>query len=470
MNTPTIENHYFNLQGFLHYPLFHLVGFFLLSMFFLSCNNKTISYHSGQYKGELQNGIPNGYGIFKKNNLIYEGSWKNGVPDGFGKYEHGDTCYEGQYSQGARCGEGHFSIKKTLETYDGLWNNNKREGQGTLTDSTGRKWTGIWEKDKLTSGTLTDSLGIYTGTFNDTLQPSGFGKFISHDRLSSYEGHWNQGKHNGFGFNAQSGRSIQCGWWKKGFFLGEKMLYTSSRVYGIDISKYQHRPERWIRVKHRRHRIKVGTPINWKKLRIIHLGGSHNKNVVGQINYPISFCYIKSTQGISIKNSYYWGDARGARNVGIKVGAYHFMSPLAGAPQARWFLKNSDVLRSDLPPMLDVELTAKQIKKMGGKYVMFRETLQWLHIVQQATGHKPILYVSQHFIDFYLPHAPKEFLNYHVWIARYGEYRPYVKLLYWQLSPYGGVRGINGHVDINVFNGSKEQFSRYIESGYTDLP
>ena len=107
---------------------------------------------------------------------------------------------------------------------------------------------------------------------------------------------------------------------------------------------------------------------------------------------------------------------------------------------------------------------------MGGKSAMYREILAWMHMVEKATGKRPILYVSQRFIEKYLYDGPKEILTYNVWIARYGEYRPYIKLLYWQLSPYGRVKGIHGDVDINVFNGSKEQFEQYVNNGWADLP
>ena len=51
--------------------------------------------------------------------------------------------------------------------------------------------------------------------------------------------------------------------------------------------------------------------------------------------------------------------------------------------------------------------------------------------------------------------------NYQVWIARYGEYKPDVNLVYWQLSPDGRVRGIKTEVDINVFNGFQKEFEEY---------
>ena len=76
----------------------------------------------------------------------------------------------------------------------------------------------------------------------------------------------------------------------------------------------------------------------------------------------------------------------------------------------------------------------------------------------------PILYVNQNFVNRHLPFAPEALKAYPVWVARYGEYKPYVHLLYWQLSPDGTVRGIRGGVDIDVFNGSKAQFERYLQT------
>ena len=437
-------------------------------LFLSACGDRRRVYNGGDYTGEMQNFVPDGYGDLNAPQFYYIGNWKQGKYDGFGILSQGDSTYVGQFKDGKREGQGTLRFKHAHIKYSGQWTGDRRNGEGTLTDSAGCTWQGKWKNNKLRYGTMTDTLGVYKGVFNEDLQPDGYGQFLSTDKLTHYEGEWSNGRHNKFGFNTQLGNAVQCGWWKNGKFLGEKMRYTSSRVYGIDISRYQHRPERWIR--HRRKRYKVGTPINWQQLRIVHLGASHNQNVVGQVNYPISFCYIKSTQGKSITSRYYAGDARGARSVGIKVGAYHFMSPVSGSLQAHWFLKNTFIGANDLPPMLDVELTHAQIIKMGGRQVLYREILAWLHIVRNKTGKKPILYVSQNFINTYLLGAPAELLSYNVWVARYGQYRPYVQLLYWQLSPYGRVRGIKGDVDINVFNGSMEQFHRYVDSNYDELP
>ena len=112
--------------------------------------------------------------------------------------------------------------------------------------------------------------------------------------------------------------------------------------------------------------------------------------------------------------------------------------------------------------MLDIEPSDEQIQKMGGAEVLFKHVRNWLIAVHRATGVRPILYISQMFTKKYLPLAVDLQGEYFVWIARYGEYKPELKLTYWQLSPDGKVSGIHGDVDINVFNGYKNQYEDFL--------
>ena len=90
----------------------------------------------------------------------------------------------------------------------------------------------------------------------------------------------------------------------------------------------------------------------------------------------------------------------------------------------------------------------------------------WMQIVEHRTGKKPILYVNQNFIFNHMKDAADIKQKYNVWIARYGAYKPDVKLAYWQLSSTGRVKGIMGDVDINVFNGYQGQFSEFVHTGF----
>ena len=94
-----------------------------------------------------------------------------------------------------------------------------------------------------------------------------------------------------------------------------------------------------------------------------------------------------------------------------------------------------------------------------------RRIRQWMQIVEEHTGKRPILYVSQMFIRQHMKQADDIKQRYHVWIARYGQYRPDVKLLFWQLCPDGKVEGITGPVDVNVFNGYQGQFEEFKRTG-----
>ena len=268
-----------------------------------------------------------------------------------------------------------------------------------------------------------------------------------------YEGHFDANfQRNGQGFSVDH-HIVKSGEWKANHFRGERMLYTPSRVYGIDVSRHQH--------EHGRKRY----PIRWNALRITDLGSLSKKKVSGIVNYPVSFVFIKATEGKSLLNKYYLSDLKAARAHGIPVAPYHFFTHLSsGLQQAKFFVKSVRLSKATLPPMLDVEPSNAQISKMGGREVLFKEMLIWLRHVELYSHRRPILYVSQQFVNQHLVHAPEALRKYEVWIARYGEFKPYVKLTFWQLSPDGRVRGIHGDVDINVYNGTKSDFHAWRNS------
>lgn len=308
----------------------------------------------------------------------------------------------------------------------------------------------------------TDSLCLYEGASEDTLSnqyhgqmtekgtPQGYG-MMRYANGDYYEGEWLDGNRHGHGFLAANGQMLRAGEWEDDRYLGEKMTYTDNRVYGIDISRYQHEIGKQV------------YPINWNAMRITSLGKRNSKQVEGNINFPVSFVYIKSTQGITIQSAYYQQDSRDARAHGILCGAYHFFSVKAnGKEQAHYFLDNTEILPNDLPPVLDVEPTDGQIEQYGGEDVLFDAMRTWLTIVERAVGKRPILYVSQTFIKTHLVHAPDLCQNYPFWIARYNVYRPEVKLHFWQLCYDGRVAGIHGGVDINIFNGYQEQYDEWV--------
>ena len=333
----------------------------------------------------------------------------------------------------------------------GRWKGISRRGVGIAADSCGRVILGEYKSDSLSSGVRIDSTGIYAGDFSKG-QADGYGSYKKEGGVY-YEGGWKDDLRQGFGISVSPLTHVRVGEWSDDKYLGERMHYTTDRIYGIDISRYQHGKGR------------KKYPIHWNRMRISHLGTLSKKRVSGTVDYPVSFCYIKSTEAVSVRNPFYAADYQQARRYGIPVGAYHFFSTKrTGAAQASYFLSNTYFRHGDLPPVLDLEPTRGQIAQMGGADALFRNVRAWLSAVQRRTGVKPILYVNQTFVNNYLSQAPDLKRDYLVWIARYGEYKPDVKLAIWQLCPDGRVNGIRGEVDINVFNGYMSQFKEFIEN------
>ena len=331
-------------------------------------------------------------------------------------------------------------------TPDGIFGIAPRTAAGIVT------LQGVTHRKPINYELRPDSLGYFSGSYDSLYQAEGYGVWIGHDG-TYYEGEWKDGERNGWGFSIAPKKPLRVGEWKADKYKGERLVYTSQRIYGIDISKYQH-------IKGRKR-----YQINWKKLRITHLGNISRKTVAGNVNYPLRFLDIKSTEGKSIVNPYYKKDYSAARAHGYKVGTYHFFSTRTPAvAQANHFLRHRCIRRGDFPPVLDLEPSHRQISKMGGPGVLFARVRTWLRLVERATGVKPILYISQIFVNRYLPAAPDLKHNYKIWIARYGEYKPDIHLVYWQLCPDGRVAGIHGAVDINVFNGYQDAFTKFSQN------
>ena len=370
-------------------------------------------------------------GILKGKDFIYKGEIRAGSPFGMG------TCINADGTQ-----------------YIGAWQNGLLNGLATLKDTAGVQYSGVWAYDHLAGGNAVYPDGtVYKGSLLEDSIFDGAGEIFYPDGCFYY-GSWANGVKEGFGMSVDAEGKVQCGSWKEDQFEGERLLYTADRVYGIDVARYQHLTRR-----------KRPCNISWKYIRITSLGTKSKKRISGVVSYPVSFVYMKATEGASVLNKYFKSDYKQARTLGIHVGSYHFFSSAPVEQQLNWFFKNNTYKKGDLPPVLDLEPTDSYIKnRWGSDEKMFAQVQKWLKSVEERYGVKPILYVNQLFIKNHLSHAPEEIQSYDLWVARYGEFKPYSHMIYWQLSPDGKVSGIQSDVDINVFNGSKERFEEYVNS------
>lgn len=97
----------------------------------------TCVLENGEYTGELENGVRQGYGVMKFTNRdLYDGDWDNGKMHGQGVYrfwniqkDRFNQTYKGQFNHGIREGIGRMEYANH-NVYQGTWQNDHRTGDG----------------------------------------------------------------------------------------------------------------------------------------------------------------------------------------------------------------------------------------------------------------------------------------------------------------------------------------------------
>jgi lysozyme len=196
---------------------------------------------------------------------------------------------------------------------------------------------------------------------------------------------------------------------------------------------------------------------------------SHN----GDIDWPavrqagISFAYLKTTEGGDYADSKFFEYWKEAAEAGIHRGAYHFMYWCRPADQqALFFMVNVPNDANALPPVLDLEWNNESrscpIELPPGKAIPMIRTL--LAAMEARTGKRPIIYTDANFYRDIL--SDGAFADYPFWLrsteTEPGRLYPGRRWTYWQFTATGRVPGIRGDVDRNVFNGSTEQWERWL--------
>ena len=201
--------------------------------------------------------------------------------------------------------------------------------------------------------------------------------------------------------------------------------------YGIDISHHNAGDIVW-------YSLYVLTDKRGKTIRDHHLA----KDI-----RPVSFVFIKATEGVSMVDKDFKRNWQDAGRSGLRRGAYHFFrSSKDGEAQARLFIKTVGDLRfKDLPPVLDIET----IHRGGSMKKLNEEALKWLETIEGHYGKKPIVYTGSSFARDWLSKRITD--NYPVWIAHYEKDRPdFDGWTFWQFTDKAVVKGVPGPVDLSV--------------------
>jgi lysozyme len=184
-------------------------------------------------------------------------------------------------------------------------------------------------------------------------------------------------------------------------------------IWGVDISHHQ-------------------TGINW--------------NEIGD-NKPY-FVFLKSTEGTSHIDTKHRAYKKKFNNFSIPSGSYHFFSySTSGLAQAKHFLKNTEIKRGDLIPVLDVEFK----NKMPNKSEIRSNINEFIKHIKEEVGVSPIIYCECDFYYKYLKDNLKIDCNY--WISDFWR-EPKCDYILWQKTDKFKHKAFKGTVDFNILKGT----------------
>jgi lysozyme len=203
-------------------------------------------------------------------------------------------------------------------------------------------------------------------------------------------------------------------------------------VYGIDISKYQ-------------------------------------GNEINQLNKqtdPLSFIICKATEGVTYTDPDFSTNWSTIQSKGYVRGAYHFYH-CDDSPEQQvehYLAVIGTLLTTDFPPIVDFEELS--IDQGINKATIQPNLLQFLTLLEQKTGRKPLLYTDNNTANTYL--TDTAFANYNLWIADYNSTitLPTVwKSKTWTLWQKSENYNLEGNTnDYDVFNGDNDAFIKFIQS------
>ncbi len=201
-------------------------------------------------------------------------------------------------------------------------------------------------------------------------------------------------------------------------------------VFGIDISRYQ------------------GNEINFL-----------NKQVD-----KLSFIICKATEGITYTDSSFKTNWPAIQAKGYVRGAYHFYhcNDDPSKQVANYLGVMGAFSDTDFPPIVDFEESS--IDAGVNKASIQPNLLQFLTLLEQKTGRKPLIYTDNNTANAYL--TDPSFAGYALWIANYNSTLKIPNVWKnWTIWQQSQSYKLNGQLnDYDVFNGDSNAFSNFIQS------
>jgi lysozyme len=164
----------------------------------------------------------------------------------------------------------------------------------------------------------------------------------------------------------------------------------------------------------------------------------------------IKFAYIKATEGSDFKDASFKANWRGALQAGITRGAYHyFVMTSPGHLQAANFIETVPKAVGSLPPVIDIELD------ITDKRAVEQQLNDLITDLVSYYNQNPVLYFS--YKDYYV--LGDDYKSSRVWIRDIAGPPSVAGWKFWQYSDRGGIDGVAGRVDLDVFRGDNREFN-----------
>ena len=177
----------------------------------------------------------------------------------------------------------------------------------------------------------------------------------------------------------------------------------------------------------------------------------------------IDFAFIKATEGSSHKDTKFQVNFENARKTHLYIGAYHFFSfDSSGITQAENFIDSVPIYENALPPVIDLEYYSDKASNPPTKEHT-REILDdMIKALKTYYGVTPIIYTTKSCYERYL--ADGYYSDIPIWIRDITSTPQLDDGKEWTFWQYSNRKRLKGYVadeyfiDMNVFNGTKEEF------------
>ena len=175
---------------------------------------------------------------------------------------------------------------------------------------------------------------------------------------------------------------------------------------------------------------------------------------------PPAFVFMKASEGGDFRDTRFQENWREAGRVGIPRGAYHFFTLCRpGAEQAQNFIDAVPRDPTALPPVVDLEFGGNCSARPDPEDFL-NELQAFLGPVERYFGRQAMIYTNAEFYDRYLQGRVEDR---HYWIVGL-VLRPGFReagWTVWQYHHHARWPGIEGPVDLNVFNGGADAFAAF---------